>query len=198
MARRTASSLSPTSTGTSWSIEGRGPRAVKSRSANRHGQSSCRACVSYRLTVGDARHRAPQPKRGCPAAPVLYRRATDSARSSGDDCGESVACHGRVSKAWLHLNWSRTQVPRFQKSASFGIDYCCCGIQLLDQACRKAGIPVDEVVDALEMEEEAATLAKQLHDWKSDPRGELIAHIKNTDHKFTREESFILTAPRLL
>ena len=44
-------------------------------------------------------------------------------------------------------NPSATRV--FEK---FGIDYCCGGTQLLDQACGKAGISVDQVLDALEME----------------------------------------------
>ena len=76
----------------------------------------------------------------------------------------------------------------------FGIDYCCGGNQLLDQACGKAGIPVDQVLDALEMEEATARAAKPIHHWKSEPLSELVAHIKNTHHKFTREETVRLSA----
>jgi len=76
----------------------------------------------------------------------------------------------------------------------FGIDYCCGGAQLLDQACGKAGISVDQVLDALEMEEETARTAKQTHDWQSEPLSEVVAHIKNTHHKFTREETVRLNA----
>jgi regulator of cell morphogenesis and NO signaling len=75
-----------------------------------------------------------------------------------------------------------------------GIDYCCGGHQLLDKACEKAGIPVDEVLDALEMEAETARAGKQVHDWQSEPLSELVAHIKNTHHKFTREETVRLNA----
>ena|SRR5579864_1765347 len=76
----------------------------------------------------------------------------------------------------------------------FGIDYCCGGTQPLDHACAKAGISVDQVMDALEMEEETARTAKQTHDWQSEPLSELVAHIKNTHHKFTREETVRLNA----
>ena len=75
-----------------------------------------------------------------------------------------------------------------------GIDYCCGGNQSLDQACEKAGISVDEVLDALEMEEGTALAAEQVHDWQNEPLSELVAHIKNTHHKFTREETVRLSA----
>jgi len=76
----------------------------------------------------------------------------------------------------------------------FGIDYCCGGNQLLDQACEKAGVAVDEVLDCLEMEEETIRSAQLVRDWQSEPLSELVAHIKNTHHKFTREEIVRLTA----
>ena len=76
----------------------------------------------------------------------------------------------------------------------FGIDYCCGGNQPLEQACQRAGVSLDEVIDSLEMEEETARNAKQVHDWQSEPLSELIAHIKNTHHKYTREEIVRLTA----
>src|SRR5215831_12579525 len=76
----------------------------------------------------------------------------------------------------------------------FGIDYCCGGNQLLQEACQKAGVSVDEVLDSLEMEEETARAAEQVHDWQSEPLSELVAHIENTHHKYTREETVRLTA----
>lgn len=76
----------------------------------------------------------------------------------------------------------------------FGIDYCCGGNQALEQACQRAGVSLDEVVDFLEMEEGTARAAKQVHDWQSEPLSELIAHIKNTHHKYTREETVRLAA----
>jgi regulator of cell morphogenesis and NO signaling len=76
----------------------------------------------------------------------------------------------------------------------FGNDYCCGGSQPLDQACGKAGISVDQVLDALQMEEETARTAKRTHDWQSEPLSELVAHIKNTHHNFTRKETVRLNA----
>jgi len=76
----------------------------------------------------------------------------------------------------------------------FGIDYCCGGNQGLEQACQMAGVSFDEVVDSLEMDEEAARASKPVHDWRSEPLSELITHIKNTHHKYTREETVRLAA----
>ena len=76
----------------------------------------------------------------------------------------------------------------------FGIDYCCGGNQALQQACQRAGISLDEVVDSLGTEEEAACAARQVHDWQNQPLGDLITHIRNTHHKSTREESVRLAA----
>lgn len=75
-----------------------------------------------------------------------------------------------------------------------GIDYCCGGNELLDQACGRAGISIEQVLDALEMEEETSRAAKQTHDWQNEPLSDLVAHIKNTHHKYTREETARLTA----
>lgn len=78
----------------------------------------------------------------------------------------------------------------------FGIDYCCGGNQGLEQACLRAGVSFEEVVDSLDMEERAARAAQQVHDWQSEPLSELITHIKNTHHNYTREETIRL-APLL-
>ena len=76
----------------------------------------------------------------------------------------------------------------------FGIDYCCGGGRSLEQACEKANIPIDRVLDALEMAEETTRAAQQVHDWNREPLSELIAHIKRTHHEYTREETARLTA----
>ena len=76
----------------------------------------------------------------------------------------------------------------------FGIDYCCGGGQSLEQACEKANVPIEQVLDALEMAEETRRSAQPTRDWNREPLSELIAHIKNTHHKYTREETARLTA----
>jgi regulator of cell morphogenesis and NO signaling len=70
----------------------------------------------------------------------------------------------------------------------FGIDYCCGGNQPLEQACSAAGVSFSEIVNSLEMEEKTARAATQVRDWQTEPLSELIAHIQNTHHKYTREE----------
>ncbi len=69
-----------------------------------------------------------------------------------------------------------------------GIDYCCGGNQSLEQACRAANLAVDQVLDSLEMAEQTTRAAQEIHDWQSEPLGDLVAHIKSTHHKYTREE----------
>ncbi len=69
-----------------------------------------------------------------------------------------------------------------------GIDYCCGGNQSLKQACERAKLSVDDVIDSLEMAEETSRATKVMHDWATEPLSELITHINNTHHKYTREE----------
>ena len=80
-------------------------------------------------------------------------------------------------------NPSATRV--FEK---LGIDYCCGGSQSLEQACRAANLPMDQVLDSLEMAEQAARAAQKVHDWQREPLADLVAHISSTHHKYTREE----------
>jgi len=69
-----------------------------------------------------------------------------------------------------------------------GIDYCCGGKQTLEQACRSASIPVDKVLDALALAHPSGNVVTKDSDWQTAPLADLISHIKNTHHKYTREE----------
>jgi regulator of cell morphogenesis and NO signaling len=69
-----------------------------------------------------------------------------------------------------------------------GIDYCCGGNRPLQEVCAKANLSLDQVLDSLEMAAQDARPSRQVSDWSAEPLGELIAHIKNTHHKYTREE----------
>ena len=69
-----------------------------------------------------------------------------------------------------------------------GIDYCCGGKQTLEEACRTASIPVDEVLDSLEVAHHSARAFQKDSEWQTEPLADLISHIKNTHHKYTREE----------
>jgi regulator of cell morphogenesis and NO signaling len=69
-----------------------------------------------------------------------------------------------------------------------GIDYCCSGNRSLEQACRAANLPIQQVLDSLEVAGEIARAAQTVRDWKAEPLAELVAHIKNTHHRYTRAE----------
>ena len=69
-----------------------------------------------------------------------------------------------------------------------GIDYCCGGSQPLEQACQAAKVPLEQVVDSLEMANLAEHASVEDRDWQAEPLSELIAHIQNTHHKYVREE----------
>jgi len=70
---------------------------------------------------------------------------------------------------------------------SFGIDYCCGGTRLLEDACRTANVPIERILDQLES---PANEAESLDEhWKSAPLSELADHIVRRHHSFIRRES---------
>ena len=80
-------------------------------------------------------------------------------------------------------NPSATKV--FEK---LGLDYCCGGNKSLEEACRAANLQIDDVLNSLESAEQSAHTAKGDRDWQNEPLADLISYIKNTHHKYTREE----------
>ena len=69
-----------------------------------------------------------------------------------------------------------------------GIDYCCGGNQSLEQACRAANLPIDQVLDSLEAAELATKPEGKDRDWQQEALADLVAHITSTHHKYTRSE----------
>lgn len=69
-----------------------------------------------------------------------------------------------------------------------GIDYCCGGNQSLEDACRAAKLPIKQVLDSLEVAEQSARATQPDHAWQTEALADLVAHIKTTHHKYTREE----------
>lgn len=68
-----------------------------------------------------------------------------------------------------------------------GIDYCCGGGKSLAEACARAGVAVDEVLGSLEQTERSnETLASE--GWQTESLAELITHIVEKHHTFTRQE----------
>jgi regulator of cell morphogenesis and NO signaling len=66
------------------------------------------------------------------------------------------------------------------------IDYCCGGNRTLADACRAAGAPLDRVLTALD-EAAAAPEPAVNRDWQTEPLADLVAHIRDTHHVYTRE-----------
>src|SRR5271166_1244941 len=69
-----------------------------------------------------------------------------------------------------------------------GIDYCCGGNKSLEEACRTANLPMNEVLDSLEMAEQSARVVQKDRNWTTEMLADLVAHIISTHHKYTREE----------
>src|ERR1039457_7668179 len=69
-----------------------------------------------------------------------------------------------------------------------GIDYCCGGSKSLEEACRTANLPMDEVLDSLEMAKQSARAVQKDRNWTTEMLADLVAHIISTHQKYTREE----------
>ncbi len=69
----------------------------------------------------------------------------------------------------------------------FGIDYCCGGGKSLRDACEAANIAPDKLVDSLKAAEQGKNTSGN-KDWTSQPLSDLIDHIVETHHAYTREE----------
>jgi regulator of cell morphogenesis and NO signaling len=68
-----------------------------------------------------------------------------------------------------------------------GIDYCCGGSKPLTEACAAAGASVEEVLRTLETS--SRPFADDTgRDWQSEPLSEMIRHIVDTHHTYTRTE----------
>jgi regulator of cell morphogenesis and NO signaling len=66
-----------------------------------------------------------------------------------------------------------------------GIDYCCAGKRLFDDACREKGLSAASIAGEI-----AAATAKPANsrDWTTAPLGELIRHIVSTHHEYLKLE----------
>ena len=71
-----------------------------------------------------------------------------------------------------------------------GIDYCCGGGKSLEQACGAANLQIQDVVELLRSAQVSAE-ARQVPatgDWTTVTLADLIHHIKDTHHAYTRNE----------
>jgi regulator of cell morphogenesis and NO signaling len=68
-----------------------------------------------------------------------------------------------------------------------GIDYCCGGGKSLADACAKAGVAVEEVLGSLQTNARSDGNFVD-EEWHTSSQAELIKHIVEKHHRFTREE----------
>ena len=74
---------------------------------------------------------------------------------------------------------------------TLGIDYCCGGNKSLHQACSEANLSVQQVLESLKCADAAEhrqNPARQQEDWTTALLADLVAHIKNTHHKYVKKE----------
>ena len=69
-----------------------------------------------------------------------------------------------------------------------GIDYCCGGGQTLEEACRGAKVPLQQVLESLEAAAHEGNPSGAGRDWQAAPLADLVAHIRNTHHEYVRRE----------
>jgi len=69
-----------------------------------------------------------------------------------------------------------------------GIDYCCGGNRPLADACRTAGVDVEDIAQLLEAEKSSAVTEDEFVDWNKRSLTELMNHIVQKHHTFCRAE----------
>ena len=68
------------------------------------------------------------------------------------------------------------------------IDYCCGGNKPLTEACASAGVDVDNVIEMLSEVTQSSTQDESALDFQNVPLTDLISHILDTHHVFTKSE----------
>lgn len=69
-----------------------------------------------------------------------------------------------------------------------GIDYCCGGNRPLAEACRTAGVNIEDVTRLLEAGKGSAATEDEVVDWNKQSLTELMDHIVQKHHTFCRAE----------
>jgi len=87
------------------------------------------------------------------------------------------------------------QIPESTKLfETLKIDYCCGGNRLLTDACESAGVAVDNVISMLAVLSRTKTDDQDTLDFQKLSLSDLITHILDTHHVFTKSEMNRLTA----
>jgi len=75
-----------------------------------------------------------------------------------------------------------------------GLDYCCSGNASLAAACGQAGLSLDSVVASLDDASHAASNVASFHDWRSERKAAVAAHIVDHNYVVEREKMADTTA----
>ena len=93
-----------------------------------------------------------------------------------------------VGEIAVHL---REAIPYFE---DMKIDYCCGGKRPLRDACELAGVPVERVLSSIQkIMADGTRTPEEAVDWRDKSMGELIDHIVEKHHAFTRSQLDRLT-----
>lgn len=74
---------------------------------------------------------------------------------------------------------------------NLGIDYCCGGKRLLEEACERANVPLETLMEQLSGLEANGVSPEEQH-WAEASQSDVMSHIVNRHHRYVRDE-----APRL-
>lgn len=69
-----------------------------------------------------------------------------------------------------------------------GIDYCCGGLQALEQAAAEKGLDFQSLCDEIDQTQAIANQAGPSKDWYSEPLDSLADHIEGKHHAFMRSQ----------
>ncbi len=81
----------------------------------------------------------------------------------------------------------REKPSRSRVFDSYGIDFCCGGKVSLAQACANRGVPLDQIVAAIDMDDSRVVAGTQINADKMS-LSELCDHIERTHHAYLRQE----------
>ena len=71
---------------------------------------------------------------------------------------------------------------------NLGIDYCCGGKRTMQEACEKANVPVETLMQQLH-ESETSSVSHEEQRWMEVPLADLTAHIISRHHRYVRDEA---------
>jgi regulator of cell morphogenesis and NO signaling len=88
-----------------------------------------------------------------------------------------------MATAMTLADWADTSLSAVRILEQHGLDYCCGGKQLFEEACLAKGVKPQIIIRAIE-EAQVASVAGR--DWETAPLDELLKHIVGTHHEYLK------------